>query len=291
MKITPDDPATNQHAATVCAAAPPHDGTTEAEASLLSESASGLLDRARSIQKPPPAPPPMLDLQSQTGFTQGDEYHVDDLLQYHGRHFVECAHLALLKRAAASSELDRFTDGLRSGRTSKIDILETLYVAAEGRAACVRLNGLPSRTARRLDRAPIISRLLRVLKGVWRLPVLMDNQRRFEAYALARQQDIADHVNQLARQRGEQLYIIVEDMAETLVMLAEELHSASAQFAETSEKTATLLESSAKLDDKLNEIVAASTRLAAEIAAQREQHAAREGGHAAKSFNHQRKQT
>jgi ABC-type transporter Mla subunit MlaD len=106
--------------------------------------------------------------------------------------------------------------------------------------------------------------LLRVLKGVWRLPVLMDNQRRFEAYALARQQDIADHVNQLARQRGEQLYIIVEDMAETLVMLAEELHSASAQFAETSEKTATLLESSAKLDDKLNEIVAASTRLAAQ---------------------------
>lgn len=173
----------------------------------------------------------MLNLQSQTGFTHSDEYHVDDLLQYHGRHFVECAHLALLKRAATVPELERFGDELRSGRSSKTDVLETLHASAEGRAAQVGLSGLPSSGAKRLARLPLVGHLLRVLKGVWRLPVLMDNQRRFEAYALARQQDIAEHVNRLAEQKGEQLYIIVEDMAETLVMLAEELHKVSAQLA------------------------------------------------------------
>ncbi len=233
MKTTSDDPATEQRATSERAAtdAPAHQDTVNAQAALLSAPAAMLLDRARAVQKPPPAPAPLLDLESQVGLSAGDEFHVNDLLQFHGRQLVECAHLALLKRPATASELERFTDELRSGRTSNIEVLETLHASAEGRAAGVKLTGLPSRAASSLSRAPLIGYLLRVLKGVWRLPVLMDNQRRFEAYALARQQDIADHVNQLAVQKGEQLYVIVEDMAETLVMLAEELHRTSAQLA------------------------------------------------------------
>lgn len=235
MKIKSDDALSDQPAATTRAASPTPDAI-QAQVELLSDSAAVLLARARSIQKPPAAPPPVLDLQSQTGFSSSDEYHVDDLLQYHGRHFVECAHLALLKRAAAASELDRFTEELRIGRKSKTDILEALHACAEGRAAQIGLSGLPSSGAKRFARLPFVGHFLRVLKGVWRLPVLMDNQRRFEAYALARQQDIAEHVNRLAEQKGEQLYIIVEDMAETLVMLAEELHKVSAQLAAAREK-------------------------------------------------------
>lgn len=47
---------------------------------------------------PPPANIPLLNLQPEFRSNPDDRYHINDLLQYHDRHFVENAYLATLKR-------------------------------------------------------------------------------------------------------------------------------------------------------------------------------------------------
>ncbi|HJR09138.1 MAG TPA: hypothetical protein VJ842_17900 [Pyrinomonadaceae bacterium] len=132
-----------------------------------------------------------------------DHYHVEELLQYHDRQFIEQVYRAILRRSPSDAEGARDLDELRSGRESKVEIIERVWSSAEaqsgdGAAGRVRLEGLPSPLMRRLTGVPVVGYLLRVLRALVRLPVLMQHQQQFEVYALAQQQIIADHVNQLS---------------------------------------------------------------------------------------------
>ncbi|HLL72532.1 MAG TPA: hypothetical protein VK363_13905, partial [Pyrinomonadaceae bacterium] len=128
-----------------------------------------------------------------------DHYHVEELSQYHDRQFVENTYRAILRRSPSDEEGARTLEELRGGRASKVEIIERVWSSAEaqaGGAGRVSLEGLPSPLMRRLSALPVVGYLLRVLRALVRLPVFMQHQQQFEAYALAQQQLIADHVNQ-----------------------------------------------------------------------------------------------
>lgn len=128
-----------------------------------------------------------------------DAYHVEELLQYHDARFIENAYHVLLGRAPFDAERTRELDDLRGGRASKVEIIERLLASKEasGRARRVRVEGLPSPLLRRLSRVPVLGYVLRLARALVRLPLLMQHQQQFEIYALAQQQLIADHVNEV----------------------------------------------------------------------------------------------
>lgn len=126
-----------------------------------------------------------------------DQYHVEELLRYHDGHFIDNAYVALLGRAPFAAERTRELDELRGGRASKVEIVERLLSSPEATGRGVRVEGLPSPVLRRLSRVPFVGYVVRLARALVRLPVLMQHQQQFEIYALAQQQLITDHVNQV----------------------------------------------------------------------------------------------
>lgn len=140
-------------------------------------------------------------------------YYVSEILGYHDESFVEAAYAAVLRRPPAAEELRQALSDLRNGAREKIDILRDLARSEEGKSqlAFERIAGLRrSRLAEALRRLPVVGRLWQVLAAVVRLPTALRHQRRFEAYALAQQQHIADHVN-LQRRRPDAQQRLVAD--------------------------------------------------------------------------------
>jgi hypothetical protein len=139
-----------------------------------------------------------LVLQDDVRAVAKDAYHVEELLRYHDGHFIENAYRALLRRAPSDAERARELDALRGGRASKVGIIERLLATPEAAGRGVRVEGLQSPVMRRLSRVPVVGYVLRLASALVRLPVLMQHQQQFEIYALAQQQLIADHVNQVS---------------------------------------------------------------------------------------------
>src|SRR6516162_4477851 len=63
-----------------------------------------------------------------------NHYHVNDLVKYHDRRFLQNAYRAILKRGPDATGFNGFIESLRSGRLNKIDILARLRYSQEGRA-------------------------------------------------------------------------------------------------------------------------------------------------------------
>jgi hypothetical protein len=141
-----------------------------------------------------PADIPALELQLTPALAPARVYQLDELLRYHDRAFVEQLYVALLRRTPTDAERAHTLADLRGGRHTKIEIIEELLAGAAGPAQA-RVMGLPSPLMRRVGRWPLIGYVLRLLRGLMRLPVLMQHQQQFEAYALGQQQRIAEHIN------------------------------------------------------------------------------------------------
>jgi O-antigen chain-terminating methyltransferase len=161
---------------------------------------------------------PQLLLQPEFQPHSSDQYHVNDLLPFHDRDFIQNAYRAILKRHPDQSGYDQFLSKLRDGRLNKIDILARLRFSSEGRARKVQVRGLllPS-ILRRTYRVPVLGYLMRWLVGLARLPNMIRHQQQFEAYALMQQQTIADYANE----RGRELSIAFGQMLDLGQMLAE----------------------------------------------------------------------
>jgi hypothetical protein len=140
-------------------------------------------------------------------------YHVGELLRYHDHAFITHAYAALCKRPPTETELARTLADLRGGRRSKIEIIEALSARTDVRA---RVEGLPSPVSRRLGRLPFVGRVLRVLRALMRLPMLVEHQQQFEAYAMGQQQRIADHINAV-------IAPTIADACEGVIMLSDAL--------------------------------------------------------------------
>lgn len=226
---------------------------------------------ATSVEPPSPASqikPLVLQREVEAGGKA--QYHVSELLQYHDRHFIENAYLTLLGRAPFEAERARELDELRGGRASKIEIIERLLSSPEasrtGRA--VRVEGLPSPLMRRLSRVPVVGYLVRLASALVRLPLLMQHQQQFEIYALAQQQLITDHFNQvfaLSAQEnaggGESQtpgFSLAQhnDLVETVLMFSDTLLDLSNNHAELQAQTQTQAE---QVQAALSELTGAIT--------------------------------
>ncbi|HSK63655.1 MAG TPA: class I SAM-dependent methyltransferase [Pyrinomonadaceae bacterium] len=146
--------------------------------------------------------PPKLKLQPEFQPRTDDRYHLNDLLPYHDRVFVQAAYRAVLKRSPDQTESLRDLKRLRSGYVNKIDLLADLRFSPEGRAKGVRVDGLlvPA-LIRRLGQLPLIGYPIRLGVALLRLPKHVHAQREFAGYVLAQNQEIADFINLAVTER------------------------------------------------------------------------------------------
>lgn len=184
--------ASNDGAATSDGGRTVSDG--ERAASDSARTASGDATRP-PVEDVPDIKPPV---QSSEAEARGKAvYHVEELLQYHDRQFIENAYNALLGRAPSDAERARELDELRGMRASKVEIVERLASLPEAVGRGVRVEGLPSPLLRRLSGVPVVGYVLRLARALVRLPLLMEHQQQFEIYTVAQQQLINDHIDQL----------------------------------------------------------------------------------------------
>jgi hypothetical protein len=183
---------------------------------------------------------PPLKLQPDAERSRADHFHIDELLRYHDRVFITHVYDALCKRAPTDAELTRTLDDLRAGRRNKTEIITDLLAARpDGQ---VQVAGLPSPALRRVSRWPVVGYVLRLARGLARLPVLLQHQQQFEAYALAQQQRIADYVNgvlaPVVKRHDEelpaaaQLSATIADAVESVLMLSDSLIELSSRQVE-----------------------------------------------------------
>lgn len=134
-------------------------------------------------------------------YPQSDgRYHVNDLLKFHDRTFVQNAYRAILKRGPDATGYKGLLESLRSARLNKIDILAALRYSPEGRAKKVEVAGLRGPALiRKAYRVPVLGYLLNLGVALARLPLLIRSQQQFAAHMLAQQELVAEHLNHLGR--------------------------------------------------------------------------------------------
>jgi O-antigen chain-terminating methyltransferase len=143
--------------------------------------------------------PPQLRLQPAFTPREDDQYHVDELLQYHDRNFIQNAYRAILKRGPDATGYEAFIGRLRRGEANKIDILARLRYSREGRSKRVRVDGLFVPAAiRQIYRIPVLGYVAQLCLGIVRLPVAIRNQQQFEAHAHAQALQMEEFMNDLS---------------------------------------------------------------------------------------------
>ena len=167
-------------------------------------------------------------------------YHVNDLLKFHDRTFIQNAYRAILKRGPDAVGYRTFLDSLRSARLNKIDILARLRYSAEGKAKQVEVEGLfiPA-TIRKIYRVPFLGYLVNLVIAWARLPLLIRNQQQFEAHLLAQQEIIVEHLNHADRTllaHVEEVAGVLQRQAETIRSLTEQAEHVRADFAYSQER-------------------------------------------------------
>jgi hypothetical protein len=183
---------------------------------------------------------PPLELQPGAERNDADRYHLDQLTRYHDRAFVVNAYAALRKRPPTDLELTTILDDLRSGRRGKIEIIESLLATQTEGGPRIHVEGLPSPLLRRVSRWPLLGYSMRLLSDLRRLPMLIRHQQQFEAYSMAQQQRIADHINDVVAPFLAGLSDSVDDANDSILMLADSLVDLSGRQSELLEHLQTL---------------------------------------------------
>ena len=163
------------------------------------KSSSELSSRGTSQSPPSQLPVPRsepLILQASFEPHTDDKYHVNDLLAYHDRNFIQNAYRAILKRGPDATGYNSFIESLRSGRLNKIDVLARLRYSTEGRAKRVRVDGLLFPALVRFGyRIPVVGYLLNLAVAFARLPTSIRHQQQFEAHVMVQQDQIVEYAN------------------------------------------------------------------------------------------------
>ncbi len=120
-------------------------------------------------------------------FSFQDRYRLDTFLAYHDEEFITNAYRGILKRHPDPVGRDHYLGALRSGSLSKIEILGRLRLSPEGRSKGVRIQGLFLPFAvQTCYHLPVVGYGARLLVGLVRLPTIIANWQRFEAFFHAR---------------------------------------------------------------------------------------------------------
>lgn len=196
-----------------------------------------------------------------------ESYVVDDFLQYHDKVFIKTAYLSLLGRLPDSQGQASYLAKLQNFDYTKTEILGRLRYSREGRRKKVSVKGLLLPFVFQLFyRIPFLGRALRIITGLWNLPLVLKNIRKIERLALVE----TDRVSELKGDLNRRFALKVEvaksfgavalktEVAESLGAVAlkaevEEGLAALGKLAETLADKGQLLEISRQTrDHKLN---------------------------------------
>ena len=167
---------------------------------------------------------------------QNNQYHVNDLLRFHGEEFVRIAYRALLLREPDQSGMAHYRENLAGGRFSKLDVLASLHSSPEARQNQVKLTGLwLPLTVGRLERIPLIGYVIRLMIAFVRLPRLLERHRQLEFYLTSQQQRIVDHQNRSHQHQNRSHKQLTDAFAEVLESVSQSEEAAAARFAEARE--------------------------------------------------------
>ena len=194
-------------------------------------------------------------------------YHVNDLLKYHDRTFIQNAYRAILKRGPDATGYKAFLESLRSARLNKIDILARLRYSAEGRAKQVEIEGLQlPAMIRKAYRVPLVGYLLNLAVALARLPLSIRSEQQFEAHMLAQQEMIVEHLNHV----DNTLRAHAEEVSRALDMQIQQQVDQTRQIEETHRQQAAMRQEVLNSEARLNELMShgdeLTTRLADETA-------------------------
>lgn len=190
-------------------------------------------------------------------------YHVNDLLKYHDRTFIQNAYRAILKRGPDATGYQSFIESLRTARLNKIDILARLRYSAEGRAKQVEIEGLrvPA-LIRKAYRVPVVGYLLNLAVALARLPLLIRSQQQFEAHVLAQQEMIVEHVNRIDRTLGahaEEVSQVFDKQAESSkalgIQVQQQIEEARQRLDQKIQQTGHRLDQSIAEADRQNDLL------------------------------------
>lgn len=170
--------------------------------------------------------PPTFSLQPPFQTRSDDRYHVNDLVKYHDRNFIQNAYLAILKRGPDATGFTNFIGSLRQGRLNKIDILARLRYSSEGRAKKVEVKGLlfPA-IVRQAYHIPLLGYVLNLAVGFARLPAMIRHGQQLEAHLIAQQEQIVDYANRI----NTDLFKRTGDLLASLARLTEEIEASAQQ--------------------------------------------------------------
>jgi hypothetical protein len=209
----------------------------------------------------------------QTDLPTANSCSVNDLLRYHDRVFVDHVYKVIAKRQPTASEMASTLADLRNGDKSKVEIIEAVVAAQKEAGVTVAVTGLPSPTLRKLGRWPVVGPFFRVLRGVARLPLMMQNQQRFESYTMAQQQRLADFLNErvlpeisIQKSNGE-TSTTVADIVESVMMLSDSVVELAGKQSELSQSLLETQEHLQKISDHSGQV---SSQLATLEQAQRQ---------------------
>jgi O-antigen chain-terminating methyltransferase len=159
---------------------------------------------------------------------QQPAYALRDFLDYHDRAFIVSAYRGVLRRDPDPSGMDNFLGKLRNGDYTKIEILGRLRFSREGRRHGVRIRGLTLPFAvQTACRLPVFGYVIAWLNALIRLPLLIKNWQRFEAYTIHR----LDQQQRTVAQRGDidQINDLLEQLQQEIRQLAATQASGAAE--------------------------------------------------------------
>lgn len=136
-------------------------------------------------------------------------YTIADFLNFHDETFVRNAYRGILLREPDADGYAHYLSALRSGRYTKAEILGCLRYSREGREHAVPVRGLLAQFACQITyQIPVFGYIFAWANFILRLPAIVRNWSRFEAFAAFQQHEQTKWLNRLAEQAEQGLHVI-----------------------------------------------------------------------------------
>lgn len=133
-------------------------------------------------------------------------YVVSDFLNFHDEAFIQNAYMGILHREPDITGRLHYLDALRSGRYTKAEILGRLRYSMEGKEHAVRVSGLFIPFLFQMTyRIPVLGYALAWVNFILRLPSIVRNWSRFEAFVAFQNHEQRQWLNQLVDQTEQTL--------------------------------------------------------------------------------------
>lgn len=115
--------------------------------------------------------------EQENGIPIKQHYHLNELLIYSDKKFIENCYQTILHRCADPDGLNNFLQKLYTGKLSKIEIITRLRFSPEGRKLKIKISGLKSQLfLSTIYKIPVIGYLLHLFISITLLPKILEQQ-------------------------------------------------------------------------------------------------------------------